>query len=556
MNQRQRFIRKIIYACVIAALLLPLSWLSQPATRDSEGKEFEGGVLARMRKEHQLSQAALGEIDPASETIKLATLGMRGVAANILWEKANYYKKTKDWTSLSATLEQIVKLQPNFVSVWIYQGWNLSYNISVEFDDYHDRYYWVMKGIDFLKEGTSYNTQEPRLVSEIGETIGRKIGRSDERVQFRRLFREDDDFNGPLPLAQRDCWLVARKWLLDSQQMVEQGIPMRGKSPILFYAQAPMCLISYGEALEEDGKFGEVAKDAWRKAADAWSIYGNRDLPSVYNFPIRLSDKESYDERAAAAADELARLTPEGLRETIHAERVAGLAAEQRELLDVPAEQRSTEQNDQMSEINARLKIRPIEIADRITGENRAAALKAAEEVMRAEEISSAIDIERGIVNFPYWRMRCQLEPRDDTLQARKLVYDADQEFLQGHLVKSGELYEQGWQKWAGVLNDFPKLLNESTAIDELIDSIRHYRSVLQQLDEKFPEPFVLQNVLDADAKFRGVQVAKTTDAQAADAPSASATDANKPEEPATPGDANAPDEPSAPALGDEPAKS
>ena len=30
MTQRQRFIRKIVYACVIAALLLPLSWLSQP----------------------------------------------------------------------------------------------------------------------------------------------------------------------------------------------------------------------------------------------------------------------------------------------------------------------------------------------------------------------------------------------------------------------------------------------------------------------------------------------------------------------------------------------
>ncbi len=52
MNQRQRFNRKIVYACAIAALLLPLSWLSEPATRDSDGKEFEGGVLARMRREH------------------------------------------------------------------------------------------------------------------------------------------------------------------------------------------------------------------------------------------------------------------------------------------------------------------------------------------------------------------------------------------------------------------------------------------------------------------------------------------------------------------------
>jgi hypothetical protein len=130
MNQRQRFIRKIVYVCIIAALLLPLSWLSQPETT-----EAKGGRLAQMRSEYRLGQAQLGEIDPASETIKLATLGMRGVAANILWNKSHEYNKNEDWVNLAATLEQIARLQPNFVSVWIYQGWNLSYNISVQFDD-------------------------------------------------------------------------------------------------------------------------------------------------------------------------------------------------------------------------------------------------------------------------------------------------------------------------------------------------------------------------------------------------------------------------------------
>ena len=74
MNQRQRFIRKIVYACAIAALLLPLSWLSQPATRDSAGQEFEGGVLARMRKEHQLSQSRpIDELDPGVDPLRLGS---------------------------------------------------------------------------------------------------------------------------------------------------------------------------------------------------------------------------------------------------------------------------------------------------------------------------------------------------------------------------------------------------------------------------------------------------------------------------------------------------
>ena len=178
-------------------------------------------MLARTApRAHSLSQADLGEIDPASETIKLATLGMRGVAANILWEKANDYKKEEDWTNLSATLEQITKLQPNFVNVWIYQAWNLSYNISVEFDDYRDRYRWVIRGIDFLKEGTQYNRDEPRLLLGLGWMIAQKIGKADEHMQFRQLFQEDDDFNGSRPVAQRDNWLVGREWLLKAEQVV------------------------------------------------------------------------------------------------------------------------------------------------------------------------------------------------------------------------------------------------------------------------------------------------------------------------------------------------
>ena len=162
--------------------------------------------------EYHLSQAQLGQIDPTSVTIKLATLGMRGVAANILWEKATDFKMKKDWTNLGATLNQITKVQPNFINVWSNQAWNLSYNVSVEFDDYRQRYRWVIKGIDFLKEGIRYNERQPRLLWDMGWMISEKIGRADESKQFRKLFKEDDDFHGSPPLALRDNWLVGKEW--------------------------------------------------------------------------------------------------------------------------------------------------------------------------------------------------------------------------------------------------------------------------------------------------------------------------------------------------------
>ncbi|MEX0677788.1 MAG: hypothetical protein WD063_11975 [Pirellulales bacterium] len=517
MNQRQRFIRKIVYACVIAVLLLPLSWLSQPETTESKG-----GRLAQLRSDYQLGQAQLGEIDPASETIKLATLGMRGVAANLLWHKADEYRKTEDWVNLSATLEQISKLQPNFVSVWIFQGWNLSYNISVEFDDYHDRYYWVIKGIDFLKEGTQYNHNEPRLISKIGWTISNKIGRADEHVQFRRLFLEDDDFNGPIPRSQRDNWLVGREWMLKAEDVVAGGAPLRGESPLLFYSHPVMCLVNYAEALEEEGRFGEVAKNAWRKAGESWSEFSKRDLPTQYNMFVRLSDKEVYDEKSKQAQEKLDRSAP-GVREKILAEKVAALTQEERAFYETPPEKRTSAQYGLLYTVETKTQIDHMEVADRVEGENRAAALAAAEEATFADAMSSAIDIERGIVNYDYWMLRCEVEPDDDTLEARKLIYDADQAFSSAQLLTASEKYAAGFKKWREVLDAHPPLLKDANLTDELAASIEHYRNVVHQLDEKFPEPFILQDVLDAywrtssDTRVAGEASKDKADSDAAD---------------------------------------
>ena len=76
MNNKS-FVRKVIYIAIIGALLIPLSMVSRPATRDSNNDIKDlGGKLAQMRDQHDLSQAKLMEIDPASETMKLATLGL------------------------------------------------------------------------------------------------------------------------------------------------------------------------------------------------------------------------------------------------------------------------------------------------------------------------------------------------------------------------------------------------------------------------------------------------------------------------------------------------
>ena len=93
MSPREKsFWRKIAYLVAIAVLLVGLYFVGAPATPGVEGS---GGWLAQRRADYDLSQEHLGQIDATSETIKLATLGLRGLAANILWGKAHLYKKKK-----------------------------------------------------------------------------------------------------------------------------------------------------------------------------------------------------------------------------------------------------------------------------------------------------------------------------------------------------------------------------------------------------------------------------------------------------------------------------
>ncbi|MDT9121899.1 hypothetical protein RSW84_31065, partial [Escherichia coli] len=72
--------------------------------------------------------------------LKLALLGgARGIAANVLWTRAEELKREQDWDRMKATVDLITKLQPHFLSVWTFQGWNLAYNVSVEWDAPEDK---------------------------------------------------------------------------------------------------------------------------------------------------------------------------------------------------------------------------------------------------------------------------------------------------------------------------------------------------------------------------------------------------------------------------------
>ena len=520
MIANESFRRKIIYGVIIAGLLIPLYVISRPAMRQADGELSKGGVLAQMRVENKIAQTNLGDIDPASETMKLATLGMKGIAANLLWERANRYKRDHDWDSLSATLNQITKLQPNFISVWQFQGWNLAYNVSVEFDDYRSRYHWVTRGIDFLREGTRYNPEEPVLFWELGWTFGHKVGKADEYVQYRRLFSEDEDLHNRLrednlmiddalgPEGKPDNWLVGREWFRQAEEIVDRGVPIRGrlvgdnntikrgKTPLIFHSHPPKWLISFAEAIEEEGYLDERARVAWMKADDAWTDYGSRDIPTTYGFSIRLNNGENLRNQADELRAEMLAMMP-GAREEILKIKRAQIHPEAIEAMETPWEERTMEQSSMATMAERSLSIQFDDLLQRAPVDKQDEVARMVRHGKRMEATADAIDNYREQVNYLYWKLRCEIEQQQTAINARKYLYAAEEAYEIADLEAMRENYEAAWDEWAKIFDEYPVMMEDTTA-EDLVDAIARYRWVLSQFEEDFPPPgFKLTKLLE-----------------------------------------------------------
>jgi hypothetical protein len=507
MNSRTIFYRKITYLLAIPVLMMLLFIFGQPSTPDTpDQKGSPGGILAKYRNRENsgLSQTQLGQIDPTSETIKLSTFGLRGVAALVLWEKANDYKMKEDWPNFAATLNQIIKVQPHFISVWIHQAWNMSYNVSVEFDDYRERYRWVIKGINYLKQGIEYNKNEPRLQWETGWTISQKIGRADEHKYYRRLFKADDEFNGSRPLALRDNWLVGKQWFQDAITLADSiGKGVGGKSPLIYLSDPSMAQMNYSEAIETEGTFGEVARRAWKTAGDEWFQYGATPIPSSYGVALLLNDKEKEEELGKKMAAELDALQP-GLRDEIIQKKRQQLTKEQLAALDTPAEKRTSEQIQLAYEAEERTRVTHEDVARQIKGPQHAKAKQLAEDAAKHEQMASYISGYRDTVNFMFWRLRAQVEQTNEALNARKFIYQGDRSFRDGDPTAARTAYDQGFVLWRQVLDKFPALFEDEITGSDLMDFVKQYERILKQLDEPFPKNFPLQNVVDRYGKKPG----------------------------------------------------
>jgi len=254
-----------------------------------------------------LGEATIGEVDTGSFVLKLFLLGgFRGMAANVLWTRAIDFQKVQEWDRLKVTVDMITKLQPHFLAIWTFQSWNLTYNVSVEWDAPEDKYEWIKRGIKFVQDGVKKNQKSPDLIWDTAWYYYHKLGFSDETIILRRLFRDDEDETfkrSPIEgnTIYHDNFQLGHDWFTKAVRLVDQGEERQGvgsSENLTEFVDAPTqrkgrpgdlpfrsmpahAQTRYALSLEKESikgveaTFGPRAMEQWRKSLNEWVDFGS-----------------------------------------------------------------------------------------------------------------------------------------------------------------------------------------------------------------------------------------------------------------------------------------
>jgi hypothetical protein len=420
--------------------------------------------LAEEKKNRDLGEAALGQIDTGSFMMKLFLLGgFRGIVANYLWLRAEENKRDHDWDRLKSNVDFITKLQPHFLSIWTFQSWNLAYNVSVEWDAPEDKYEWIKQGIQFVQRGVENNRNSPDLVYDTAWIYYHKLGFADESIILRRLFRDDEDehfktYRDPMTginVVKHDNFQLGYGWfsraidLADSGsnrlaegtaenvqqiQFVDPSPQRKRPDDIAFRTMPALAQTHYAIGLEKmsilgiEATFGEVAKNEWARSLTEWVKFGLHSFVAPNVIP-----RDGKEVRDSITIDD--RTNPEKFYSK-------DLTDNQRYWSDRWASQ----------------------------------------------------------TNYPYWKERCQAEATPKGVEARQLFYEGTKAYKLADFDQAAAKFKEGLLIWKDSLKDFPVYRDDDMNRKDTGLIVMRYERVLLQQGEKLPDNFPFKEVL-AEAK-------------------------------------------------------
>ena len=172
--------------------------------------------IARQREDLRLVVSMEGTRGmPPHVALATAALGtFRGLAVDVLWARADALQTNGEFFEAQTLSQWITTLQPRFPRVWAFQAWNLAYNISVSTKEPDERWDWVNRGVDLLRDqGIPLNPDDPSLPMELSWLFFHKIGGKTDREHWyfkARFVREFREFLGDMTAGRTAAEAVER----------------------------------------------------------------------------------------------------------------------------------------------------------------------------------------------------------------------------------------------------------------------------------------------------------------------------------------------------------
>ena len=221
MNSRAK---KILLLLLAAALLTANGFLLPVLNR-------ERGALGITRLE---------PLENAPPVLALTTQvlgGFRGLIANALWIRSTQLQEDGKYFEMVQLADWITKLEPHITTVWTVQAWNMAFNISVTFPNHADRWRWVQRGIELLRDDAiRYNPDQPTLYGDLAWMFQFKMGQNmdDANLYYKAAWasemmqvlqgvggRFDGLINPQTPLQQEQARVLRTKYKMDPLKMRE-----------------------------------------------------------------------------------------------------------------------------------------------------------------------------------------------------------------------------------------------------------------------------------------------------------------------------------------------
>jgi hypothetical protein len=217
--QQQALRRRLIYIGLIVVLF-------------TLAGVFRIAIVEEKAAALSLREQNIGEVEVGGSALQLSLTGSRGFVICALWYWAQDAQKKNRWNEMELYVDSLTRLQPHFISPWLFQSWNLAYNVAVEADQVKDKYFYVQRGVQLLAKGERKNHNNPDMRYNIGFYQQHKVMQSDETNVFRCLYQmssipppeRDIDHLMPLgPGGSRALDMAAfEKFCVDHPQLVRR----------------------------------------------------------------------------------------------------------------------------------------------------------------------------------------------------------------------------------------------------------------------------------------------------------------------------------------------